>query len=271
MKKSLLFLFWTLQLFSGLHAQSSHSFNAIYVGQNNSRIAFPIGGMGAGMFCIEGTGAISHMSIRNRPDMFNEPVMFGAIVIKGRPSSARVLEGPVPDWKKFGMARAAKGAPGADWGLTRFKSASFLCRLPFGIVTLKDPEIALDVTMTAWSPFVPTDADNSSLPAGAVEYRFKNAGTTGFDYVFSYHAENFIATADRYGNPSPDNRIRSTDNGFILSQSAAPKSPDDRGDFAIFTDPAEKSAVDYCWFRGGDYAPLMMVWKHIREGDIPAT
>jgi hypothetical protein len=46
----------------------SHVFNGYYTGKNLDRIAFPVGGIGAGMFCIEGTGAISHMSVRNRPD-----------------------------------------------------------------------------------------------------------------------------------------------------------------------------------------------------------
>ena len=48
-----------------------------------NRIAFPIGGMGAGMFCLEGTGAISNMSVRHQPNIFNEPCMFAAVHVKG--------------------------------------------------------------------------------------------------------------------------------------------------------------------------------------------
>src|SRR3984957_1460935 len=106
-------------LFSAL-AQSNassftpvHKFNKAYRGRYVEHIAFPIGGMGAGMFCLEGTGAISHMSIRNNPELFNEPLMFAAISIKDRPGSARVLEGPVPDWKKFGQRGSGGGAGGA--------------------------------------------------------------------------------------------------------------------------------------------------------------
>jgi hypothetical protein len=62
--------------------KEGHDFNASYSGKNLDRIAFPIGGIGAGMFCIEGTGAISHMSVRNRPEVFNEPSMF-AISVRG--------------------------------------------------------------------------------------------------------------------------------------------------------------------------------------------
>ena len=46
------------------------------------------------------------------------------------------------------------------------KNADFTARFPFAHINLKDPDIPLDVKVTGWSPFIPTDADNSSLPAG---------------------------------------------------------------------------------------------------------
>ena len=61
---------------------------------------FPIGGMGAGMFCLEGTGAFSHFSLRHLPDYFNEAMVFSSVAVRdGQEVKARVLEGPVPDWK----------------------------------------------------------------------------------------------------------------------------------------------------------------------------
>src|SRR4051812_47759611 len=57
-------------------------YNSSYTGEYLNRIAFPIGGLGAGMFCLEGTGAISHMSVRNRPEIFHEPSLFAAIAVK---------------------------------------------------------------------------------------------------------------------------------------------------------------------------------------------
>src|ERR1041384_4377857 len=52
------------------------SYNSEYSGPNLNRVAFPLGGIGAGMLCLEGTGALSHVSFRNKPDVFNEPLMF---------------------------------------------------------------------------------------------------------------------------------------------------------------------------------------------------
>ena len=70
-------------------------YNEKYIGEYTRKIAFPIGGIGTGMFCIEGTGALSNMSIRHRPNVFNEPTMFAAIHVKGYEYGTRILEGPV--------------------------------------------------------------------------------------------------------------------------------------------------------------------------------
>ncbi|HLA53638.1 MAG TPA: twin-arginine translocation signal domain-containing protein, partial [Flavitalea sp.] len=42
---------------SNYTAPKRDKYNSPYTGENLSRLAFPIGGIGAGMFCLEGTGA----------------------------------------------------------------------------------------------------------------------------------------------------------------------------------------------------------------------
>ena len=79
-----------------------HTYNGIYTEEHLNRIAFPLGGIGAGMICIEGTGALSHFSLRHRPEVYNQPAVFAAIGVKDHPELARVLEGPVPSWKLYG-------------------------------------------------------------------------------------------------------------------------------------------------------------------------
>ena len=249
--------------------RGTHPFNGIYTGATIDKIAFPIGGIGAGMFCLEGTGTISHMSVRNRPDVFNEPVIFGAICIKGKPNKAAVLEGSIPDWKKFGLPKGGMGDPDMDWGLNRFQSSTFLTRFPFAEIALEDKEMPVKVTITGWSPFVPTDPDNSSLPVGALEYVFTNVTGEAHDYVFSFNARNFMAfRRDTTGSSS----IRPTENGFVLCQAATPGAPEKQGDFAIFTHDADDSTiVDHSWFRGNWYDPLSMAWNHIQKGDVLAV
>jgi uncharacterized protein (DUF608 family) len=250
--------------------QTSHKFNGVYSGQYLNRIAFPIGGIGAGMFCIEGTGAISHMSVRNSPDVFNEPQVFAAISIKEIPNSARVLESQVPDWKRFGQRGAARGAEGTTFGLARFRESNFISRFPFGEVQLVDKDLPLSVTITGWSPFIPGDPDNSSLPVGALEYHFKNTGNKTFTYIFSYNAANFMALQDRRAAPNPlfgTNRIKPITGGFVLDQAGTERNPEQQSAFAIFTDEPNVT-VNHCWFRGGWWDPLSIAWDRVATNDL---
>ena len=86
-------------------SRAGRGFNEAYSGAYLNRVAFPIGGIGAGMFCLEGTGAISHMSVRNSPQVFHEPHTYAALCVKGDENVARVLEGPIPAWKTFRFLR----------------------------------------------------------------------------------------------------------------------------------------------------------------------
>ena len=142
-----------------------------YAGDRLNRIAFPLGGLGAGMVCLEGTGAFSHVSLRHQPDVFNSPLMFAALGVKGHPELARVLEAPVPEWKLFGGPGTANGAGGTSYGLPRLASGTFLARFPFAMAVMRDRRPPLEVTLTGWSPFEPNDPDGSSLPVAGLEYR----------------------------------------------------------------------------------------------------
>src|SRR5258706_8778123 len=109
------------------------AFNGRYTGEHLHHVAFPLGGIGAGMVCLEGTGALSHVSLRHKPDVSNEPAAFAAVCLKGATANvARVLEGPVPRWKLYESRAAANGGEQRTWGLPRFREASFEARFPFG-------------------------------------------------------------------------------------------------------------------------------------------
>lgn len=240
---------------------SKRAFNEAYQGENLNRIAFPLGGLGAGMICLEGTGAFSHVSVRNSPEVFNEPMMFAAISVKGKENGAKILEGPVPTWKYYGDPGTANGGGKGPYGLPHFGQADFTARFPFATINLNDQDIPLKVKVTGWSPFIPTDADQSSLPFGAVEYSFKNTSSSTVEAVFSFHSTNFM----RRGKG--ENSIETLSNGFILKQKAEENESQTQGDFAIFTDQPS-TTVDYCWFRGGWFDALSMTWKNVEEGKM---
>jgi uncharacterized protein (DUF608 family) len=234
-----------------------------YENETLSRVAYPLGGIGAGMICLEGTGALSNVSIRNRPDLFNEPCVFAAVAVKGPRATARVVEGPVPGWKIFGMPDSGLGEGEHTYGFPRFRNASFAARFPFGTVSLSDPEMPLTVELTGWSPFTPSDANNSSLPVIALEYKFKNSGNEPVDAVFSYNARNFLPSSN--ATHDQPRAVRKIDGGFILWSGAAKERPWEEASFAVTTsEPGLK--VNYAWFRGGWFDALTLAWKDVACG-----
>ncbi|MES2255036.1 MAG: GH116 family glycosyl hydrolase [Pseudomonadota bacterium] len=239
-----------------------HPFNGSYRGNHIGQIAFPMGGIGAGMICLDGTGSLSHVSIRNRPEFFNQPCVFAAIAIKGPQPVARVLEGPVPPRKIFGPPGSGMGFPGATYGLPRFADAAFEARFPFGKVTLTDPDLPLEAELTGWSPFEPGNADDSSLPVAALEHRFTNRSSAPIDAVFSFNAKNFLAAEK---SPPERNAVRSTPGGFTLWSGAPPEKPwEDVAFTAAITEPDGK--VNHSWFRGDWWDALTLAWKDVARG-----
>jgi len=243
------------------------NYNETYTGEYLNRVAFPLGGIGAGMICLEGTAALSHFSLRNKPEIYNEPCTFSAICIKGEPNIARVLEGPVPKWKIFGNAGTGNGAAGTSFGLPRFTGAAFKARFPFATATLEDDKVPLKVAVTGWSPFIPGDADNSSLPVAALEYTFSNPTGRTLEAVYSFNAKNFMTFGERKHMASgpQGSRVRGAPGGFILWQGAGEEKPWEQGAFCAAVDEAG-ARVNCRWFRGGWWDPLTMAWKNIEEG-----
>ncbi|MCL2104196.1 MAG: non-lysosomal glucosylceramidase [Kiritimatiellaeota bacterium] len=236
-------------------------FNAPYTGENLNRIAFPVGGIGAGMFCVEGYGAISAMSVRHRMEFNHEPSCFAAVCVLGEGGAgnvARVLEGPIPEWKYFGVGGAGNGSSGRTYGFPRFRECAFDARFPFATVSLKDRAVPLSVELTAWSPFTPPDADASSLPAGALEYRFTNTGKKTVRAVFSFNTRNFMG--------DNNSSVGAVEGGFVLYARPAKDETRERGGaFAVFVDDPG-ARVDHCWFRGGGWDALTIAWDNVASG-----
>lgn len=158
-------------------------FDKKYSGNNLDLISYPLGGIGAGMICLDGRGSLSHVSIMHKPDVMNEPICFGALSIKG--IGARVLEGQIPIRKimispKVSTTGASNGLGQTCYGLPRYKQAEFQSKFPFADISLEDCDLPVGVKITGFSPFVVGDSDNSSLPMASLEYTFTNNSKHGY-------------------------------------------------------------------------------------------
>ncbi len=190
----------------------------VFRGPQLEHIAFPMGGIGAGMICLEGSGALTHVSVRNQPAVNNQPGLFAAISLGGPEKVARVVEGQVPKWRLFEARHAATGSAPPGLGLPRFPSATFRAHFPFARVELEDPALPVTARITGWSPFEPGDADVSSLPVAGIEYTFTHVGHEIVDAVFSFNTRNFLpALMDEWqGGPEPARDARAIPGGFAI-------------------------------------------------------
>jgi Predicted bile acid beta-glucosidase len=240
-----------------------------YTGENTKFIAFPLGGIGAGMFCMEGSGMLSHFSLRHRPDLQSEPGMFAALTVKKADGLvSRVLEGPIEKFKIFGGASRdlqgfGTGCSGKNYGLPRFASRSFSAGFPFCYVNPEDSEVPLKAEIMGWSPFVPNNADESGLPAAGLEYSFENPTNETVEGVFYFCSPNFI-TNEWNNAQAAISKTHALKNGFQFAQSSTPERFYDEGYFRVTAD--EDAYVDCDWFRGWWFDALTMQWNRILEG-----
>ena len=239
-----------------------HRRGTVYTGENLNYIAFPMGGIGAGMICLEGNGGFTHISLRHKPELFHQPLIFSAFCVKNHPETARILEGKIPDWKIYGVSGGGNGLGGTTYGLPRCLTEAFTAKFPFGTVKLAYPGLPMKVEITGWSPFIPGDEDNSSLPVSALEYTFINAGKKAIEGVYSFHSKNFLAT-EKTGCGVGEMK----NNGFILYQNGTDEKPYDKGSFCAMV-IEEIPGINCRWFRVEGFDLLTVLWQEIEKSHI---
>lgn len=256
------------------------SLSKTYTGDQLNYIGFPLGGIGTGMFNVEGSGSFSAFSIRNAPDTNLEPLLFSAVTVKGEQNISRVIESQVPKYKVFGGALAplekkpkkvnplavtkANGLDGKSYGLPRFKEAVFKAEFPFATIDFADQIFPLKTKLCAWSPFTPPNADDSSYPMAFLEYTFTNTTSKRIDAVYYYNSMNFMAIG--YDDATGDKRhVYPYGNGFVLKQDALENEPWAEGAYGAFIDEPNVK-VNTALFRGGWYDTLTMLWNDIQAG-----
>ena len=133
-----------------------------YTSAHLRRIALPLGGLGTGTVSLGGRGDLRDWEIMNRPAKGHTPDRaFFALWVKpeGKAAVTRCLEGAIaPDDHEGG---GGCGVP--NHGLPRFRNCTFKTAYPLAQVSLSDSEVPVKVTLEAFNPFIPTDADASGF------------------------------------------------------------------------------------------------------------
>lgn len=245
----------------------------IYEGDRSKHIAFPLGGIGAGGLALSGSGRLVDWSIRNRPGLqsFNG---YSHFAIKaeagGELLDARVLNGPY-EGLPTGSPTTRKFFDGFGWGANRntlagvphFESTTFTGQFPVAEVAFHDASFPGRVKVTAWSPFIPTNERDSSLPAAMFEIEVTNTGTAPVDYTIG-------GTLGNHGCQNGRHSYAEQSGVKSLLLTAADELPDwQSGDVSIATDAEDVDHLDY-HFRGQWFDDLNLFWREFaRPGRLP--
>jgi hypothetical protein len=146
-------------------------------------IGMPVGGLFAGTVYLSGDGRLWLWDVFNRDQngiLPREESLPKGIGVGGN-NNMRGLNylQPAPLTQPFEIGFSLKVGSG-EFALdsSGFKDVSFDGRYPIGRVTYRDPDCPVELQLEAFSPFIPLNVEDSSLPGTVVSIRVKNTGET---------------------------------------------------------------------------------------------
>jgi non-lysosomal glucosylceramidase len=235
----------------------------VYTGERRRYVSFPLGGIGTGSVSLTGSGRLIDWSIRNRPAIhhFNGYSHFAIKAEQnGKLLDARVLNGPYegtptgsPSTRKFdGFGFGANRDSMA--GVPHFDDVTFIGRFPVAELQFHQASFPGQVGMTAFSPFIPHNDRDSSMPVAFFTISVENDTPASIDYTIG-------STLGNYGCDSGIHTFAQRETFSILHFTSADEGhPEQRGDLAIITDGADVEHVDY-HFRGQWFDSLGLYWR----------
>lgn len=155
----------------------AHPAAARDLGPGASVAAFPLGGIGTGNVSLGSRGELRDWEISNGPDKGSWlPFTFFAIRVQpdGGQPCAKVLEASLP-----GPHEGDSGYHiGKVAGLPRMLNSTLRGEYPIARVDFEEPSLPVEVSLTAYTPLVVQDADDSGIPGAVLTYRVTNTSDT---------------------------------------------------------------------------------------------
>ena len=161
-------------------------------------IGFPIGGICAGQLYLTGDGRLVNWDVFNA----NTNSGYGALnYVDGRAPTARVERGrQMAEAAPVDQGFAVRVRSGSKtWVRTidarGFERVRFNGEYPIANVEFSDDTVPIDVRLEAFSPFVPLDAHDSSLPCTVMRYTLRNRSTARVEVAIAGWLENVVCRA----------------------------------------------------------------------------
>ncbi|MCA0253079.1 MAG: non-lysosomal glucosylceramidase [Actinobacteria bacterium] len=227
-----------------------------YFADSHPVARFPLGGIGTGNVSVGSRGQLCDWEIFNRPGA-GQTMPYSFFAISAQPRGAqrvsRVLE--ARHQPPFDLAGGFASADLA--GLPRFANAELRSMYPYVWVRLLDDVLPFQVTLEAFTPFVPRDVEASSIPAAILRYEVRNTADVPLDVSIAGSLTNasgftrFDSMGEVLCLGAPTNQVRSTDGRRGLYFANADLTPDSMHYGTLSLTTAEPSVTTKShWFDG---------------------
>ena len=213
------------------------------------RIGMTVGGIGCGTVYLSGDGRLYVWDIFHQPHegvvLNKTEIPKGLQGLKGQKiakerDGANYIKPPTvanqPNPFKQGFSLSLDGQAPRSLDHAGWKSVHFTGRWPLGTVDYEDPEIPLAVQLNAWTPFIPLETADSSLPVTVMEYTIRNTGQKAVSGKLSGIWENPVLIQSRKkGDLAVASRVESTKQLTSLTHHAVSNEPLPVGDWGTAT------------------------------------
>lgn len=224
----------------------------LYRGTDLATLGMPIGGLCAGQLYLGGDGRLWHW------DIFNRGMRTGAEHYAKPMNAASPLE------QGFALRVSADGQTHErPLRAPRWKDVSFIGEYPIGYVQYADPACPVQVSLEAFSPFIPLNTDDSSLPATVLEFTLKNTCAVEVEAVLAGWLENAVCldSGEKHNGFRRNRLVRQA--GLLCLECSAEDAPPET--------PTARPDILFDDFEGGTYAPWTVTGAAFGDGPVEAA
>ena len=218
-----------------------------YAGAALEKIGMPVGGANAGRLYLGGDGKLWLWDVNNP----------AAVVASGwvGDSYSKPLTQTSPFRQGFAVRTTTGGAARTrSLDAEGFRDVTFTGPYPLGKVRYADDDSPVEVTLEAFSPFIPTNLDDSSLPATLCVYTVRNTSRSTVDATLAGWSENPICIEGRLEQPTLL-RSRTLPGGHGLEFSAVAGSVDPDPEPDILFEDFERATYEGWTVEGTAFGP----------------
>ena len=184
---------------------TSRGMPEVCTGSQLDYIDMPVSGLFTGQVTLGGDGGLYSWDIFNDNRMTGWSGNYGPI----KPSK--------PLQQYFTLTVDGKDIPIDRKG---FSNVSFLGEYPIGKVTYQDKSVPVEVTLKAFSPFIPLNVDDAGLPLTTLNYTIKNTSNKVQKIAIKGFLENFVMKNERGSlNGKRINKVINSNGSTVLEQS----------------------------------------------------